>query len=82
MKLSHRQRTFIDIVQWILIGILIVLCGVIFIGNRRLEKHHGKHLENTYIRIYNSHRIADLERENAMLIDSLRNVNARIKSRK
>ena len=79
MKLSDKQRSFIDTVQWVLIGVLIVLCGIVFIGNGRLKKAHNMHRENMYIRIYNSQRIAELEKKNRELSDSIFRMNQKLK---
>ena len=68
MKLTDRQQRFIDTIQWILIGFLMILCVVVFIGNRNLKKERDIQREETYIKIYESQKIAELENTNIRLI--------------
>ncbi len=72
MKLTDRQQKVIDVLQWILIIILMVACSVVFIGNKRLIRDKEIAKENTYIKIYESQKLADLEKKNKALYDSLK----------
>lgn len=71
MKLTDRQQRFIDTIQWILIGFLMILCVAVFIGNRNLKKERDIQREETYIKMYESQKIAELEKKNKALYDSL-----------
>lgn len=75
MKLTDKQQKFIDIIQWVLIGVLMMLCVIVFIGNRSLKRERDIHREETYIRIYDSQKIAELEKRNKALYDSLMKKN-------
>ena len=71
MRLTDRQQSFIDTVQWLLIGLLMLLCVVVFIGNKNLKRDRDIRRENTYIKIYESKKISELEKKNKALYDSL-----------
>lgn len=71
MKLTDKQQKFIDAIQWLLIGLMVLLCMVVFIGNRNLKRERDIQREETYIKIYDSQRIAELEKKNKALYDSL-----------
>lgn len=71
MKLTDKQQRFIDIIQWVLIGFLMLLCFVVFIGNKNLKRERDIQREDTYIKIYESQKISELEKKNKALYDSL-----------
>lgn len=72
MKLTDRQQKVIDVIQWILIIILLVICSIVYIGNKQVIKEKEIAKENTYIKIYESQKIAELEKINKALADSLK----------
>lgn len=72
MRLSDKQKKCIDIAQWIMIGILMITCAIVYIGKRNLSKERDIQKDNTYAKIYDSRSIADLKRENRALYDSLK----------
>jgi hypothetical protein len=71
MKLTDKQQRFIDIIQWVLIGFLMLLCFVVFIGNKNLKRERDIQREDTYIKIYESQKISELEKKSKALYDSL-----------
>lgn len=71
MKLTDRQQKIVDVVQWILIVFLLITCAVVFIGNKHLKREKEIIKEDTYIKIYESQKIAELEKKNKALYDSL-----------
>lgn len=71
MAMSNRVIRLIDAVQWIFIGVLMVVCSVVFIGNRKLVKQKEINKEQTYVKIYESQEIESLRKENKELRDSL-----------
>lgn len=70
-----KKQKIIDVIQWMFIIALTVLCGCLVAEcNERdniLEKKVKKEIENHYIKIYDSHTIRDLRHENKQLKDSL-----------
>lgn len=82
---SNKKQQIIDIIQWILIIGLIGLCCFIYIGkqnvvNNKMEEKQ----ENTFIKIYESQRISELEKVNKALHDSikqLKNVESAVEIR-
>lgn len=71
MAMSNRVIRLIDAVQWIFIVVLMVVCSVVFIGNRQLVKQKEINKEQTYVKIYESQEIESLRKENKELRDSL-----------
>ena len=78
MKLSDRQKKIIDIIQWVCITFLRMVCitGSIFkkydndfIKNTEYQK------EQTYVKIYESQTIESLKKENRELYDSIKRLN-------
>jgi membrane-bound acyltransferase YfiQ involved in biofilm formation len=54
----------IDIIQWVLIiGLLFVACFIYF-GKANYEKQHVIQTEDSYVKIYESQKLAALEKEN------------------
>lgn len=71
MAMSNRVIKLIDAVQWIFIGVLMVVCSVVFIGNRKLVNQKEINKDQTYVKIYESQEIESLRKENKELRDSL-----------
>ena len=71
MFLTERQKHVIDIVQWIFIAVLAIVCTVVFIGNKKLETERRLKQEQVYTQIYDSRTIESLRKENAALYDSI-----------
>lgn len=76
MKLTDKQKKWVDIIQWVLILIMLGVCLFdYFVGQRedpRLSAEWQR--ENTYVKIYDNQRIASLEKENKALYDSISNI--------
>lgn len=80
MTLTKRQRNIIDVAQWILIGIMLFVCTVVYVGNVKLSNEDRVlKKESTYIKIYSDHRINELEKENKELADSLLKITEKLK---
>lgn len=71
MRLTDKQKRIIDIVQWILIIILFMTCAAVFIGKKYARDAKEIVKEETFIKIYESQKIAELEKMNKALHDSL-----------
>lgn len=79
MKLTERQQKIVDIIQWICIIFLLLVCisGSIlqksknddFIKNTEYQK------EQTYIKIYESQKLDKLKKENKILHDSIKKLS-------
>lgn len=71
MNLSSRQKTVIDVVQWILIAVLIACCIVVFIGKKNAIRERDIAKENAYTKIYQTQTIEELKKKNRELYDSI-----------
>lgn len=71
MALNERQKKIVDAIQWLLIIVLLVACAAVFIGKKSHSKASDTVKEDTYIRIYDSKKISELEKQNKALHDSL-----------
>ena len=71
MAISNKTKKIIDITQWLIIGILLVACAVVFIGNKKLKERQHVINDETYIKIYESQAIETLKKKNKALYDSL-----------
>lgn len=78
MKLTDRQQRLVDTAQWVMIGLLMVFCMIVFIGNNNIEREKDFQRQETYIKIYDSHKIVELEKKNAVLTDSIEKMKAYI----
>lgn len=79
MKLTEKQQWIIDTVQWILIGVMIVVCTAVYIGVLQVNDRSAELVkDNSYIKIYSSHRIDELTKENKKLNDSIIVLNNRL----
>ena len=79
MKLSDRQKKIIDIIQWICIIFLLMVCitGSIFKkSDNDFVKDTEYQKEQTYVKIYESQTIERLKKENRELYDSIKRLNA------
>lgn len=78
MKLSDRQKKIIDIIQWICIIFLLMVCitGSIFKKpDNDFIKDTEYQKEQTYVKIYESQTIESLKKENRELYDSIKRLN-------
>lgn len=78
MKLSDRQKKIIDIIQWICIIFLLMVCitGSLFKkSNNDFIKDTEYQKEQAYVKIYESQTIESLKKENRELYDSIRRLN-------
>lgn len=77
MKLTDKQKKWVDIIQWALILLLMVVCLFDYFGGRSTRTYQPSaelQRENTYIKIYDSQRIENLKNENKALHDSIKNI--------
>lgn len=82
MKLSDKQQKIVDIVQWILIVIMMFVCTIVFVDDYTLAQREKElKQKNAYIKIYDSHKIDHIERENKMLKDSILILNERLEKK-
>lgn len=74
MKLTDKQQRIIDIVQWIIIVFLLLVCIVSYFNNtnRKLINSEEYKKELSYIKIYESQTIEALKKENKELYDSIK----------
>lgn len=71
---QDKWKHIIDIIQWVLIvGLLFVACFIYF-GKCNSEKEHVIQTEESYVKIYESQKLAALQKENAALYDSIKNL--------
>lgn len=78
MKLSDRQKKIIDIIQWICIIFLLMVCitGSLFKkSDNDFIKDTEYQKEQAYVKIYESQTIESLKKENRELYDSIRRLN-------
>ena len=74
MKIKWTQKT-IDVLQWIIVIVLLVLLGIQGCNYSRVSKQlvtsEEYNRENTYVRIYQSKSLSKLKKENKELYDSI-----------
>ena len=78
MKLSDRQKKIIDIIQWICIIFLLMVCitdSIFKKSDNDFVKDTEYQKEQTYVKIYESQTIENLRKENRELYDSIRRLN-------
>lgn len=78
MKLSDRQKKIIDIIQWICIIFLLMVCitGSLFKkSDNDFIKDTEYQKEQAYVKIYESQTIESLKKENRELYDSIKRLN-------
>ena len=78
MKLSDRQKKIIDIIQWVCIIFLLMVCitGSIFKkSDNDFIKDTEYQKEQAYVKIYESQTIESLKKENRELYDSIKRLN-------
>ena len=72
MKLTEKQKKYIDVAQWILVVLLLIICAVVYVGKKHGEDEKDIKKEETYIKIYESQKISELKKKNKALYDSLK----------
>ena len=77
MALSNKSKRVIDVIQWVLIGVLMFACAVVFFGNEKLKKERDRARDEVYVKIYESQSIEALKKKNKELYDSLQTANSR-----
>ena len=78
MKLSDRQKKIIDIIQWICIIFLLMVCiiGSLFKkSDNDFIKDTEYQKEQAYVKIYESQTIESLKKKNRELYDSIKRLN-------
>lgn len=76
MEISEKAKKVIDIIQWILIALSIAACIFIYRWNGKLNSSNITQTKNErYIKIYDSQKISELEKENKNLYDSIKKLN-------
>lgn len=76
MLLNEKQKRVIDIIQWILILVLGVVCVFVFINNGKMtDNDRTIQTETTYRKIYESQTIEALKKKNRELYDSIENLS-------
>ena len=76
MKLSERTKKIIDIVQWICIIFLLIICitGTALKKSDKFINSAEYQKEQAYVKIYESQNIDNLKKENKELYDSIKNL--------
>lgn len=75
MNMSERTKKIIDIVQWVLIGILCIMLILSYNKSKHIEQTSEViKTETTYTKIYESQKLAALEKENKELYDSIKHI--------
>lgn len=76
IKLNDKQKKIIDIIQWVCIVFLIIVCtgGLLFNKQNNFVKKADYQKEQTYVKIYESQNIESLKKENKELYDSIKNL--------
>lgn len=72
MKLTDKQKKNVDILQWVLIVVLFIVCifGTIFNSSKNKDDFEYQK-EQTYVKIYESQNLESLKKENKELHDSI-----------
>lgn len=73
-KSQINWKKIIDIVQWVLIVLLIGVACFIYFGKKQHVDEKIQQTEESYVKIYESQKIAALEKENKQLYDSIKNL--------
>ena len=74
--MDKKKQQIIDIIQWILIIFLVGVCFYIYIGSKSVNRREKEiKTDNTYIKIYESQKIKELEDKNKELYDSISVLN-------
>lgn len=76
MALTERNKKWIDVIQWILIGVLVAACVIVFIGKKNIARERDIAKEEAYIKIYQTQTIEDLKKKNQELYDSITSLSA------
>lgn len=69
------RKKIIDIVQWILIIVLVCISCLIYFSKSNIKTEKEIQTETTYVKVYESQRLAALEKENKILYDSIKNLH-------
>lgn len=74
MKLTDGQRKVIDVIQWICIIVLLVICisNSLFKSSDKFIKDVDYQTEQTYVKIYESQKLESLKKRNKELYDSIK----------
>lgn len=77
MKLTDKQKKIVDILQWILIVVLFIVCvfGTIFKSSNDIKNDFEYQKEQTYVKIYESQNLESLKKENKELHDSIKKLS-------
>lgn len=72
---KNKIQVIVDIIQWILIIVLIFVIGFMWYKkhNTTIDENVVK-TEQNYVKIYESQKISELEKENKELYDSIKNL--------
>lgn len=73
-KSQINWKKIIDIVQWVLIVLLIGVACFIYFGKKQHVDEKIQQTEESYVKIYESQKMAALEKENKQLYDSIKNL--------
>lgn len=76
IKLTEKQKKWIDVIQWVLIVFLVAICigGHCTRDRARNQLSAEYQREQTYIKIYDSQQIESLKKSNKSLHDSIKNL--------
>lgn len=66
------RKKIIDVVQCILIIVLIFIACFIYFSKANIKSEKIMQTEDTYVKVYESQKLAALEKENANLYDSIK----------
>lgn len=75
LKLTDRMKGVIDIVQWVLIVIMLIVCIFMYFNgksNNEVVTSEEYQKEQTYVKIYESQTIENLKKQNRELYDSIK----------
>ena len=75
MTVTDKYQKLVDKLQWFAITLLFAVCTVVFIGNNKLKSDRERQREETYVKIYESHTIESLRKDNVALNDSIISLN-------
>ena len=73
-KSQINWKKIIDIVQWVLIVLLIGVACFLYFGKKQHVDEKIQQTEESYVKIYESQKMAALEKENKQLYDSIKNL--------
>ena len=79
MGFKEIYNRFNEVLQWMFITLMLILCALILIRNANaIDESENLRRENAYIKIYSSQRAVELSKKNKELNDSILILNEKL----